>query len=93
MIRSMTGFGVATAEVDGARCSVELRSVNSRFFKCALRLPSELEQLEPELESLLMRRLARGSVTVSVRWVETASRTRPPCRSTRSGCAPRCRPA
>lgn len=75
MIRSMTGFGVATAEVDGARCSVELRSVNSRFFKCALRLPAELEQLEPELESFLMRRLARGSATVSVRWVETASRT------------------
>jgi uncharacterized protein (TIGR00255 family) len=75
MIRSMTGFGVATAEVDGARCSVEIRSVNSRFFKSALRLPAELEQLEPELESVLMRRLTRGSVTVTVRWVESASRT------------------
>ncbi len=74
MIRSMTGFGVATAEVEGARCSVEIRSVNSRFFKSALRLPAELEQLEPELESVLMRRLTRGSVTVTVRWVEGASR-------------------
>lgn len=70
----MTGFGVATAEVDGVRCAVELRSVNSRFFKCTLRLPSELEQLEAELEGLFMRRLARGSVTGSVRWVESASR-------------------
>ncbi|MBL8876004.1 MAG: YicC family protein [Phycisphaerae bacterium] len=70
----MTGFGVATAEADGARCTIELRSVNSRFFKCTLRLPVELQQLEPELEALLMRRLTRGSVTVAGRWVETTSR-------------------
>jgi uncharacterized protein (TIGR00255 family) len=74
MIRSMTGFGVATAEADGARCSVELRSVNGRFFKSTLRLPDELQALEPELESLLMRRLSRGSVTATVRWVETTAR-------------------
>ncbi len=74
MIRSMTGFGVATAEVDSARCTVEVRSVNGRFFKSTLRLPEELEQLEAELEALLMRRLTRGSVTVTVRWVETSSR-------------------
>lgn len=70
----MTGFGVATAEEGGARCTVELRSVNSRFFKSTLRLPQELEQLEPELEALLIRRLARGSVTMVVRWTETAGR-------------------
>lgn len=74
MIRSMTGFGVVSAEADGARCTVELRSVNGRFFKSTLRLPEELQQLEPELESLLMRRLSRGSVTATVRWIETSAR-------------------
>lgn len=75
MIRSMTGFGVATAEAEGARCTIELRSVNGRFFKCTTRLPEELQQLEPELEALLMRRLSRGSVTVAGRWVETTGRS------------------
>ncbi len=74
MIRSMTGFGAATAEQDGARCTVEIRSVNNRFFKSTMRLPAELDSLEPELESLIMRRLTRGSITATVRWSEVSSR-------------------
>ena len=75
MIRSMTGFGAAAHEQDGARCQVEIRSVNNRFFKASMRLPSEFDQMEPEIEALAMRRLVRGSVTISVRWTEVASRT------------------
>ena len=33
MIRSMTGFGQACAEVDGVIYTVEIRSVNNRYFK------------------------------------------------------------
>ena len=33
MIVSMTGFGDATAERDGSHYSVEIRSLNNRFFK------------------------------------------------------------
>ena len=51
MIRSMTGFGSAAREQDGARCSVEIRSVNNRFFKASMRLPSDFEALEPDIES------------------------------------------
>ena len=67
MLRSMTGFGVATAEQGGRQCSVEVRSVNNRFFKAAIRVPSELTALEAELESQLGRITNRGSVTVTVR--------------------------
>jgi uncharacterized protein (TIGR00255 family) len=67
MIRSMTGFGVATAEHDGRHYSVELRSVNNRFFKSMVRLPPDLWPLEGELEAALGRRTQRGSVTLSVR--------------------------
>jgi uncharacterized protein (TIGR00255 family) len=75
MIRSMTGFGAATAEQDGTRCTVEVRSVNNRFFKSVMRLPGELDAMEPELEALVARRLTRGSVTVTVRVTQVASRT------------------
>ncbi len=69
MIRSMTGFGAAAAEAEGCRFSVEVKSVNNRFFKCSVRLPDELSALESELEALVAKRLSRGSVTVSVRFV------------------------
>ncbi|MFM8872007.1 MAG: YicC/YloC family endoribonuclease, partial [Phycisphaerales bacterium] len=71
----MTGFGSASAEFDGARCTVEVRSVNNRFYKSSMRLPSQLESLEPDIDATVMRRLARGSVTIAVRWTEVASRS------------------
>lgn len=73
MIRSMTGFGVATAEQGGRQYSVEVRSVNNKFFKATVRVPDELSALEAELESALSRRVSRGSVTVSVRMGLSAS--------------------
>jgi uncharacterized protein (TIGR00255 family) len=71
----MTGFGSAVHEEGGARYSVEIRSVNNRFFKATLRLPAEFEPLEQEIEALVTRRLGRGSVTVTVRFSEASSRT------------------
>jgi uncharacterized protein (TIGR00255 family) len=73
MIRSMTGFGVAMAEQGGRQFSVEVRSVNNKFFKATVRVPDELSALEAELETALGRRVSRGSVTVSVRMGLSAS--------------------
>ena len=69
MIRSMTGFGAAAAEAEGCRFSVEVKSVNNRFFKCTVRLPEELAAFEADIETLIGKRLSRGSVSVSVRFV------------------------
>ena len=68
MLRSMTGFGAASTEVDGTRYAVEIRSVNNKYFKAQLRVPEELLALEAEVESALARRLARGSITATVRF-------------------------
>jgi uncharacterized protein (TIGR00255 family) len=73
MIRSMTGFGVASTEVDGARYVVEIRSLNSKYFKALLRLPEELQGLEGELEPLLARKLTRGSVVLTVRFSDVSA--------------------
>jgi len=69
MIRSMTGFGAASAEAEGCRFAVEIKSVNNRFFKATVRVPEELSTLETEIESAVAKRLARGSVMVLVRFV------------------------
>ncbi|MGI9015017.1 MAG: YicC/YloC family endoribonuclease [Phycisphaerales bacterium] len=62
MIRSMTGFGLATAEVNGAHVAVEVRSLNNKYFKSQVRLPDELQALEAEIEPALRSHLNRGSV-------------------------------
>lgn len=73
MIRSMTGFGVASTEADGARFVVEVRSLNSKYFKALIRLPEELAGLEAELEPALARRLTRGSVVLTVRFSDASA--------------------
>jgi uncharacterized protein (TIGR00255 family) len=69
MIRSMTGFGTAEGPVGGLRASVELRSVNHRFFNPSLKLPSALAKWEGEVRETLRQKLARGHVSLSVRLV------------------------
>ena len=67
MIHSMTGFGAADGNVGGVRVSVELRSVNHRFFNPSMKLPGALSRWEPEVREALRQRIARGHVTVSAR--------------------------
>ncbi|MHC4975385.1 MAG: YicC/YloC family endoribonuclease [Planctomycetota bacterium] len=60
----MTGFGEASTERDGVHYAIEVRSLNGKYFKSTIRLPDELQGLEPELEASMRRRLMRGSVTL-----------------------------
>ena len=73
MIRSMTGFGAAEGLVGGSRVSVELRTVNHRFFSPSIKLPSELSRWEPEVREALRRKVARGHVTLSARTERTSN--------------------
>ncbi|MEK0431064.1 MAG: hypothetical protein RL139_868 [Gemmatimonadota bacterium] len=63
----MTGFGAAEGPVGNARVSVELRSVNHRFFNPSLKLPSALASWEGEVREALRQRIARGHVTLFAR--------------------------
>jgi uncharacterized protein (TIGR00255 family) len=67
MLRSMTGFGSAGGEVDGVHYVVEARSVNNRYLKPNIRLPEAWMRAEAEIEQLLRKRIARGSVTLTVK--------------------------
>jgi uncharacterized protein (TIGR00255 family) len=64
----MTGFGAADGEVGGGRVSVEVRSVNHRFFSPSIKLPGVLARLEGEVRDALRRSVTRGHVTVSARF-------------------------
>jgi uncharacterized protein (TIGR00255 family) len=63
----MTGFGSAEGEVGGAHVSVEVRSVNHRFFNPSLKLPSELTKWESEVREAMRKGITRGHVTLTAR--------------------------
>ena len=67
MIRSMTGFGTAEGTVGTARVSVEVRSVNHRFFNPSIKLPASLSRWELEVREALRRSVSRGHVTLTAR--------------------------
>jgi len=67
MISSMTGFGAADGTVGDARASVEIRTVNHRFFSPNLKLPSAFARWEGEIRELLRQKIARGHVTLTAR--------------------------
>lgn len=70
MIRSMTGFGSATQSLDGVEYGVEIRSVNNRYFKCQVRVPDSLQELEVDIERFVSGSVVRGSVVLTVRYVD-----------------------
>ena len=67
MLRSMTGFGAAGDQFDGVAYAVEIRSVNNRYFKPAIRLPELWSVIQQEVDKLLRTRLNRGAVTLTLR--------------------------
>lgn len=67
MIHSMTGFGEAHAHEEGTTYRVEIRSLNSRYFKLSIKQPEQFQRFETEIDKQLRSRLGRGSVTYNLR--------------------------
>ncbi len=66
MIRSMTGYGRYQEVVNGFDVTVEIKSVNHRFFEYSSRLPRTCGFLDDKLKNFLQQRIARGKVEVYV---------------------------
>lgn len=62
MIKSMTGFGRAQETVDGMTVTVELKSVNHRYFEFTAKVPRTYGFLEEKLKSFLNARISRGKM-------------------------------
>jgi len=65
MIRSMTGFGRCRETVNGLDITVEIKSVNSRFFDCAAKISRAYGYLEERIKPYLQSRgISRGKVDI-----------------------------
>ncbi len=67
MIHSMTAFGRCRSTVDDKDITVEIKSVNNRFFDCSVRLPRAFSYIEEKIKPYLQSKgISRGKVDVSI---------------------------
>jgi uncharacterized protein (TIGR00255 family) len=71
----MTAFGRERKNISGRDITVEIKSVNNRYFDCSVRLPHALAPLEQRIKPYLQEKgITRGKVDVGV-FVEMADAT------------------
>ena len=62
MVKSMTGYGRCEETVGGRRITVELKSVNHKYFEFSPRVTRGYGFLEDKLKSYMQSRVARGKI-------------------------------
>ncbi len=70
MINSMTGFGSAESVTDQYTLSVEIKTLNSKFFDPIMKLPKEFAQWELPIKSVLENGLKRGKINLTLDFEE-----------------------
>ena len=66
MIKSMTGFGKATADYGTKKVIVEVKSLNSKQLDINLRTPSLYKEKDIEIRNMIKNVLERGKVDMYI---------------------------
>ena len=67
MFKSMTAFGRSRQNVGGKDITVEIKSVNNRYFDCQVKLPHVYAPLEQRIKPYLLEKgVARGKVDIGI---------------------------
>lgn len=67
MMKSMTAFGRSKKNIGGKDITAEIRSVNNRYFDCAVHLPRAYGYLEEKIKPFLQSKgISRGKVDVNI---------------------------
>lgn len=67
MFKSMTAFGRDRRSVGGKDVTVEIKSVNNRYFDCSVKLPHAFSPLEQRIKPYLQEKgISRGKVDVGI---------------------------
>jgi len=68
MIRSMTGFGKTVLDTPEASVTVEIKTLNSKYFDTYIKIGNVFFDKEIELKNILSERLERGKVNMMVNY-------------------------
>lgn len=66
MILSMTGYGRAQCQLNGRDITVEIRSVNSRYFEYSSKMPRAFLCFDDAIKKALNSRISRGKVELGL---------------------------
>ena len=69
----MTGYGRSQQSIDGRDITVEIKSVNHRYFEFSARVPRAFGYLEEKLKGYLQGKISRGKVEAGVTVVDTGA--------------------
>ncbi len=65
MIRSMTGFGKGECACRNGKVTIEIKTVNHKFFDATLKLPNNISVFEDKIKEALQKRMKRGKVNLN----------------------------
>ena len=66
MIKSMTGYGIASFDSGSIKYTVEIKSLNSKFLELSLRLPKAFSEKEFQLRNECSKQIERGKVNLFI---------------------------
>ena len=66
MIRSMTGYGKQSLNVEGREYQIEIKSVNHRYLDINIKMPKTLSYLEETVKKEISEKIKRGKVDVFI---------------------------
>jgi uncharacterized protein (TIGR00255 family) len=75
MILSMTGYAIASTELDSGSLTLELRAVNHRYLDIQLRMPDELRGFEGALREAITAQLQRGKVECRINYAARSAQS------------------
>ena len=75
MVTSMTGFGRGKVSEQDFNVTVEIKSVNHRYFEYSSRMPRSFQFLDDCLKTLCGQKISRGKVELNVQFEDTSSKS------------------
>lgn len=63
----MTGYGEAQRRFESLTVAIEVRTINSRYFKLSVRSSEGYNSLETQIDGVVRERIKRGTIQVNVR--------------------------
>lgn len=66
MIKSMTGYGKGTLNIENREYQVEIKSVNHRYLDINIKIPRTLSYLEETIKKQISEKIKRGKIDVFV---------------------------
>lgn len=65
-MQSMTGFGQATAQMEGVLIEVSIKSVNGRYLEARPHIPKKFLPCEADMMKVLKKRFTRGTIDIYI---------------------------